>query len=255
MNKIKLDNKIDIWKIPHFLSDQECDQLLSDAENKGYNKSEIDSEKTPLSETRTSSTSFLTLEQTPLGKIIVDRIMPMLDKHNILEGLQVQRYYPTQKYNPHYDTFERKDGKDQRSWTFMIYLSNVDEGGGTYFPKIDLRLTPQKGMGILWNNLDKKGCRDQNTLHMGEPVKNGSKYITTIWFRKNDKSFCNKHNKFTSIELKGKGHYKESFYDNTNISNSIIGIIIVGVLGLLIYGGYTLYFNKKNKIKKKGKKK
>ncbi len=92
-----------------------------------------------------------------------------------LENLQVQKYEKNQQYNPHYDSFSHKDGKDQRSWTVMVYLDlNNLKGGSTYFPKIDLRIEPEKSMAIVWNNLRDDYCRDENTLHTGTQVSSGN---------------------------------------------------------------------------------
>lgn len=189
-NAIKLHPKLNLWKISNFVSNEEIDGLLKDAERKGYQRSEVDSKDESMTPSRTSTTSFMDEKDTPVGLSIAQRVMAIVETQT-LEGIQVQRYYKDQKYNPHYDTFESKDGADQRSYTAMIYLNDVPKGGGTYFPKVDFRAFPEKGAVLIWNNLDKKGCRDTNTLHMGEPVEEGSKYIVTYWFRKDSEPFCN----------------------------------------------------------------
>jgi prolyl 4-hydroxylase len=191
LGAIRVHNEIEIYKIPNFATQDECDQLIQDAEKVGYQQSEVDSKTKSKTQSRTSTTCFIKDHESNVGVKLGKKAKDLIgDK---LEGIQVQRYFKDQKYNPHYDTFEKKDGSDQRSWTLMIYLSDVDEGGGTYFPKIDFRLYPEKGTAVLWNNLDAQKCRENKTLHMGEPVKSGSKYITTYWFRKPNKSesFCN----------------------------------------------------------------
>lgn len=193
-NAIKLSNEIEIWKIPNFATSSECDELINDAKNVGYQQSEVDSKKNSKTKSRTSSTSFIPNNKTKIGKILGEKakniINSKLSKNmkNSLEGIQVQKYAIGQKYNPHYDTFEHKDGSDQRSWTLMIYLNDVEEGGGTLFTNLNLRIKPEKGTAILWNNLDSDMCRNNKTLHMGEPVIKGEKYITTYWFRKPDNS-------------------------------------------------------------------
>ena len=37
-----------------------------------------------------------------------------------------------------------------RLYTFFMYLSDVEEGGGTRFTKLNLTVAPAKGMAILW---------------------------------------------------------------------------------------------------------
>ncbi len=54
------------------------------------------------------------------------------------EAFNALRYLPTQHYDSHYDTFAEKDfGKQasQRIATFLLFLSDVDEGGETVFKR------------------------------------------------------------------------------------------------------------------------
>lgn len=58
------------------------------------------------------------------------------------ENIQVLRYEVTQKYEPHFDYFY--DEKDQlrgghRYATILMYLSDVEEGGETVFPKAEVQ--------------------------------------------------------------------------------------------------------------------
>lgn len=52
------------------------------------------------------------------------------------ERLQILRYEHGQKYEPHYDTFDKfnQQKAGNRVATVLIYLSNVDKGGETVFP-------------------------------------------------------------------------------------------------------------------------
>ncbi|MGH6781513.1 MAG: 2OG-Fe(II) oxygenase, partial [Sphingomonadaceae bacterium] len=71
----------------------------------------------------------------------------------------------------------------QRSWTAMIYL-NVSEGGGeTVFPAAGVTIAPHAGLLLAWNNMGADGAPNLLTLHAGQPVTAGTKYIVTKWFR------------------------------------------------------------------------
>ena len=37
--------------------------------------------------------------------------------------------------------------------TFMMYLSPVDEGGATVFPRLGLRVSPEVGSALFWYRL------------------------------------------------------------------------------------------------------
>jgi prolyl 4-hydroxylase len=69
------------------------------------------------------------------------------------EPVQGQRYAVGQEFKAHTDYFE-PDGRDfhkfcsvagQRTWTFMIYLNDVEAGGATRFKVIDKMFKPETG--------------------------------------------------------------------------------------------------------------
>ena len=105
--------------------------------------------------------------------------------------LIVSLYYNSgESYKFHMDGFNYDDVQNlhpergsQRTYTFMIYLSDVEEGGATFFPKLNKRFNPEKGKAVIWNNLNDDGTRNHNTTHTGECVVKGQKYIITKWFR------------------------------------------------------------------------
>jgi prolyl 4-hydroxylase len=77
---------------------------------------------------------------------------------------------------------EKRNG-GQRSFTAMVYLNTVEEGGTTDFTRIGLSIPPQQGALIIWNNATVKGDVNVDTLHAGTPVIRGVKYIITKWYR------------------------------------------------------------------------
>jgi prolyl 4-hydroxylase len=107
------------------------------------------------------------------------------------EPSQGQYYEITQEFKPHTDYFEPYELErnstrtlGQRTWTFMIYLNDVESGGETEFVNIGLKIPPKTGMAVLWNNLKSDGTPNYDTLHHGTPVKAGYKAIITKWFRR-----------------------------------------------------------------------
>lgn len=65
----------------------------------------------------------------------------------------------------------------------MIYLNDVEEGGGTRFRRLEKTITPEKGKAVIWNNLNSDGSVNPYTIHHGMKVRKGSKYVITKWFR------------------------------------------------------------------------
>lgn len=107
------------------------------------------------------------------------------------EPLQGQRYAAGQEFKPHTDTFE-PSGADyetycgrsgNRTWTLMIYLNDVREGGATRFVAVNKTVRPERGKLLAWNNRTRDGGLNPASLHHGMKVRAGTKYIITKWFR------------------------------------------------------------------------
>ena len=108
------------------------------------------------------------------------------------ERSQIQHYHLGNQFKAHWDYFDPKEAGEyaefvgengQRTWTFMIYLNDVEGGGATEFVKIGKKVYPQQGRAVIWNNLHPDGTPNPLTMHRGMPVTAGEKYIVTKWFR------------------------------------------------------------------------
>lgn len=107
------------------------------------------------------------------------------------EMLQGQRYTQGQEFKPHTDWFPQNspgwaaecDNGGQRAFTAMVYLNDVADGGETDFPRLDLAVTPRQGVLLVWNNADRDGVPNPFTIHAGNPVGSGTKYVVTRWYR------------------------------------------------------------------------
>ena len=107
------------------------------------------------------------------------------------EPVQGQRYAEGQEFKAHTDYFE-PGGADferycgvagQRTWTFMVYLNEVEAGGGTRFAAAKKIIQPETGKLLAWNNRRPDGSPNSNTLHHGMKVRKGVKYVITKWYR------------------------------------------------------------------------
>lgn len=107
------------------------------------------------------------------------------------EPLSVLRYLPGEEYKPHYDHFavdaagapQVQDRNGQRRATVFAYLSDVEAGGETDFPRLAVKVAPAKGKAVAFLNCDARGRPDPDTLHAGCPVRRGEKWLATLWFR------------------------------------------------------------------------
>lgn len=107
------------------------------------------------------------------------------------EPAQGQRYEVGQEFKAHTDYFE-PSGDDyekycsvagQRTWTFMVYLNDVEAGGATRFKVIDKMFQPEQGRLVCWNNRRPDGSCNPATLHHAMKVRKGLKYVITKWYR------------------------------------------------------------------------
>lgn len=140
---------------------------------------------------RTSETCDLSHEN-PSVRALEDRLHELNGIDPALgEPVQGQRYEVGQEFKPHTDYFT-PGGQDfekfcavsgQRTWTFMVYLNEVEAGGATRFKTIGKTIQPERGKLLCWNNASPDGTMNPDTLHHGMKVRRGVKYIITKWYR------------------------------------------------------------------------
>ncbi|CAB4053876.1 P4HA [Lepeophtheirus salmonis] len=82
------------------------------------------------------------------------------------EPYQVANYGLGGVYNSHMDSggtiMPEFNELGDRVATVMAYLSDVGAGGGTTFPSLGVKVTPEKGAAVFWYNIDKNGMQDYN---------------------------------------------------------------------------------------------
>jgi prolyl 4-hydroxylase len=192
-NYIENDQGLEIFTIPNFLTDEECDYLCDYIENNNTRSTVagLGSEKSVYNEGRTSSTSTIP-DNDPKFKIINNKMYDELGiSSEYSEPTQGQIYLEGQYFNYHNDYFEGDSytnhclASGQRTWTFMLYLNDVEEGGETEFPRINQKITPKKGTAVVWKNLNEDGSKNPASHHSGLTIVKGKKIIITKWFREN----------------------------------------------------------------------
>ena len=148
------------------------------------------------SDGRTGSVAWVKHDQTPIVRGLVKRVSNLVGipvRH--AESLQVVHYAETEQYRPHFDAYDMttEKGKQrtakggQRLVTALMYLNEVEDGGGTIFPKLDLEIEARPGRIVLFHNIADRTLsdltRNPRSLHGGSPVWGGEKWACNLWFR------------------------------------------------------------------------
>ncbi|GAA4013905.1 2OG-Fe(II) oxygenase [Actimicrobium antarcticum] len=176
------------------LSDDECDAMAELSRSRFARSKTIDNDSGVERHdvARTSESAHIQRGETDLVARIDARLAALAGwpvAH--AEPLQLQKYQAGNEYRPHVDWFDpalpgtakHLDKGGQRLGTIILYLTDVEEGGGTSFPGIGLDIHPQKGGALFFRNTTPFGLPDKKTLHAGLPVEKGTKIIANKWLR------------------------------------------------------------------------
>ncbi|RKL65437.1 2OG-Fe(II) oxygenase [Salipaludibacillus neizhouensis] len=174
-----------IMVLGNVLSAEECDELISLSKDR-VKRSKIGNSR-EVEDLRTSSSMFFQENESDLVTKIEKRtsqIMNIPYEHG--EGLQILNYKIGQEYKAHYDFFSsaHKAVRNPRISTLVMYLNDVEEGGETYFPKLNFSVTPKKGMAVYFEYFYDDHALNELTLHGGAPIIAGDKWAATQWMRR-----------------------------------------------------------------------
>ncbi|GER42152.1 prolyl 4-hydroxylase alpha subunit [Striga asiatica] len=214
------------WKpravyFPNFATDEQCQSVIELAKSK-LRPSSLALKKGETAEStkgiRTSSGMFISASEDKRGilefiekKIARATMLPrshgeaifliLLQCCDYSPAFNVLRYEVGQRYASHYDSFDPAaygPPKSQRIASFLLYLSDVEEGGETMFPFengsnmnigydyqscIGLKVRPRRGDGLLFYSTFPNGTIDKTSLHGSCPVVKGQKWVATKWIR------------------------------------------------------------------------
>lgn len=179
------------------------DNFLSDAEIE-YLKSKTTGIMTPSrvyaseqdlysNHSRSSEQAWLTPDTTMLKNLRkrFSALVKTNSEQHHYEDLQVVRYPVGGFFTPHYDACqgtpafcERMNGNNgPRYITILCYLNTVEAGGETVFPKINKTVQAVKGRCVVFYNVHADGRIITESLHGGNPVLAGEKWICNQWIR------------------------------------------------------------------------
>ncbi|KAL4318107.1 hypothetical protein GQ457_18G016070 [Hibiscus cannabinus] len=199
------------YYFPNFATAEQCERVIKMAKvnlrpsGLALRKGETEEN---TKETRTSSGTFLSASQDKTGTLNfiekkIAKVTSIPQSHG--ESFNILRYEIGQKYDCHYDSFNPSEygpQSSQRVASFLLYLSDVEEGGETMFPFendkrvkgynyrqcVGLKIKPRRGGGLLFYSLFLNGTIDPASLHGSCPVIKGEKWVATKWIRDQDQS-------------------------------------------------------------------
>lgn len=177
-------------EIDDFLTAEECDALRVAAESAGMTASQVGTSEHSYMDlaSRVSRQAWIQhADNAVAAKILAGTkglVQGCLGSDLQFEQVQVVAYGEGGKYDPHYDGTECGDKcpDNQRLATVLVYLNEPQGGGNTTFPKLGVSIVPKKGKAVLFWVADPE-TRDlfEDTLHGGDPVTSGEKWIATQW--------------------------------------------------------------------------
>lgn len=183
-----------VFEIDDAFTRTECAELCSYMHGKLQRSKVVGSNGIDtVSQDRTSQTAWLkhddVAQEAFVNKFI--RLGARLTGYKDLkfyEDISIVRYQASEMYREHYDACATKrhcqtNDRIYRKATIILYLNDDFEGGETYFPKIGLNVKPKTGKAVLFYNTDDTGQEILESLHAGNPVKSGEKWIATLWIK------------------------------------------------------------------------
>jgi len=175
------------------LTPDDCQELIDLADPKYQIATTLGDKKDDSDGYRIAENAFIRLDEAHgTVKKIVNTVS---EKTNIsisnMEDLVIVRYPIGGRYKPHHDFFHEGQSytEDQlskggnRKMSTLVYLNDDFEGGETDFPHLGIRIEPERGKLVTWDNMTEVGELDHTSIHEGMPVISGIKYVAIIFIR------------------------------------------------------------------------
>jgi prolyl 4-hydroxylase len=190
---IRIDQPV-VAVFDNVLTREECEELIRQSEAKLRRSTIVDPQtgREAVIDERSSQGAFFALNENDFIRRLDTRISQLMQlPPENGEGLQILNYRAGGEYRPHFDFFPLDEPGSkthlarggQRVSTLVIYLNGVEEGGETVFPELGLAVVPRLGSAVYFEYCNSRGQTDAMTLHGGNPVTRGEKWIATKWMR------------------------------------------------------------------------
>lgn len=193
-NLTKIHEDPEVYTIDDVLTMDECKHFINISKDKMKQSLVSKDDKGVLSSGRTSSNTWIPHNHDPITFTIAQKIAKIVEMPlENAESYQVVHYGVTQEYRQHFDSWEHNysdktlrcmERGGARLKTALVYLNDVEEGGGTKMTKLNKEIKSKQGKLLVFNNTYQDShVRHPLSEHAGMPVSKGEKYIFNLWFR------------------------------------------------------------------------
>ncbi|WP_202945124.1 prolyl hydroxylase family protein [Methylomonas methanica] len=172
MSKKYVDKELGIFCVNNFLSDEECDELISLSENKKYEEASIITHMGLEIAKDVRNNDRVIYDDLELAKKLYERIVEYIPKeidswsrNGLNERFRFYKYSPGQYFKWHVDGAFKRDYFEVSKLTVLLYLNSDCEGGETEFETCKVK--PEKGMLVVFPH---------KLRHQSTPIVSGLKY-------------------------------------------------------------------------------
>ena len=184
-----------IYVVDDFISEDECQEFINCSKDKLQPATVVGLKEELKLKDRTNEFAWLEHHANESIHEVSKRlsILVQMPIRNA-EMFQVVHYESGTEYKPHFDSFDQSTELGKKYWepggqrmiTALIYLNDVESGGATYFPELNISINPKKGNVLVFHNTISETTNiNPRSLHAGMPVTSGEKWAANLWFREN----------------------------------------------------------------------
>ena len=183
----KIHSDPDIYEIRNFLTDDECDRMISKIRPNLENKSIYIERKNSFAENKGNNYKSVRVPSREIPTL-VNKLTTMADCGIENVGYSHCIHYEegkAQRILPHVDHMQYTENRlfktsgEEKTVCYehhctaivFCYLNDVEDGGDTYFNNIDLHVKPTRGTALIHFPSDLDGRPDHRTMHEGSPAK------------------------------------------------------------------------------------
>ena len=195
-----------IYTIDNFLTEKECKFIIKVSKDNlklaGVSKMEGEEGlEIGKYKGRTNKSYWMSHDAYPESLKIAKKIAEMIGcNYKHFESFQVIHYDENEEYKYHFDAYDMNNTEKYKKFcgergnrlrTVLVYLNDVEEGGGTGFDTLneyegEIIVEPKMGKMVVFTNVNDDGSLNRKSRHAGLPVIKGEKWAFNLWLRERE---------------------------------------------------------------------